>query len=125
MKIPKYRIWHKKLQRMFDVRDISFTAENVGVDIDGEFHIVPFEDLKLMGYLGLNVDKDNKEIFEGDIIRTEELVWFVEPIGTEEEDGGRFGLCASIEGRNYFIDSSHLEGEIIGNIYENSELIAK
>jgi len=70
-------------------------------------------------------DKNGKEIYEGDILDVDGTPWLVEPIGTEERDGGKFGLCASPygSGEAYFIDKSILDGKVIGNIWDNPELL--
>jgi len=75
-------------------------------------------------YTGLR-DKNGKEIYEGDILDVDGTPWLIEPIGTEERDGGKFGLCASPygSGEAYFIDKSILDGKVIGNIWDNPELL--
>jgi hypothetical protein len=70
-------------------------------------------------------DKNGKEIYEGDIVKVKTIHWLVEPLNSLERDGDNYGLCVSPNGNgeNYFLDKSILAGEIIGNIYENPELI--
>ena len=77
-----------------------------------------------MQYIGLK-DSKGKEIYEGDVIKTKKYLWLVEPIGSEERDGNQYGLCVSKDGNGkcYFIDSSILAGEVVGNIYENPKMI--
>jgi len=71
------------------------------------------------------LDKNGKEIYEGDIIKVKTINWLVEPINSEERDGDNYGLCVSPNGNgeNYFLDKSILSGEVIGNIYQNPELL--
>ena|SRR5260221_647565 len=84
----------------------------------------------LTQFTGLT-DKNDKEIYEGDILKVSyeatkfENFWLVEPIGSLERDGQYYGLCVSLNGNgnNYFIDQSILAGEVVGNIYEQPELL--
>jgi len=82
-----------------------------------ENHIVTFE-------TGLK-DKNGKEIYEGDIIQTHELLWTVEDIGCQDMDENSYGMCvtSTTSYKTYFIDESILSGKVIGNVYENEELL--
>mgnify|MGYP001738758570 CR=1 FL=1 len=105
--IPKFRAWLKKEQKMDNYIDHSA------------------EDLVLMQSTGLK-DKNDKEIFEGDIVRQVRT----QPI-TENET--ITGVVIMIEGAWLIMNdceqlASYLwsetdENEIIGNVYENRELL--
>jgi len=73
----------------------------------------------VMQYTGLK-DKNGKEIYEGDVIKKGECVYKV-AFGS-----GAF-IFQGISHRNsgYFTHSPSDEFEILGNIYENPELIKK
>ena len=124
--IPKFRAWDKKLKKMFEVSYIDFDTKLIGLNIDLEIIIFDFEDIILMQSTGLK-DKNGKEIFEGDILGFETnegilnvnvfwdskyaLFMFESKIHNEEE------LLAELVGNNTY------PFEIVGNIYENPELL--
>lgn len=112
----KFRAWYKKDGRMIDLYKITPLILNES--IDGLF--IPFgEDYELMQSTGLK-DKNGKEIYEGDIVKLEG--WNPSICEVTFDRGGfciRFG-----EDDGYYPDIKYVEGnEIIGNIYENSELL--
>lgn len=124
--IPKFRAWDKKLKKMFEVSYIDFDTKLIGLNIDLEIIIFDFEDIILMQSTGLK-DKNGKEIFEGDILgfETDEgilnvnvfwdskhaLFMFESKIHNEEE------LLAEL------VENNTYPFEIVGNIYENPELL--
>ena len=122
--IPKFRAWLKKEQKMDNEIDhISWLEDELYCIGDGITYMVLAEDLVLMQSTGLR-DKNGKEIFEGDILdykgRKALVRWH--------------GSYASFIYR--FVDEPHkrkaewkplylayMKCEIIGNIYENRELL--
>lgn len=148
--IPKFRAWDKETQTMLDVSLIDFKKRVlVGEHWEfGETNFINFDDIHLMQSTGL-LDKNGKEIFEGDILK----------FNDEWEDYCQEGYVDGFsEGINYVLigskmtyfifektkypDSSlfyyvneeyltfqevmeddELEFEVVGNIYENPELL--
>ena len=131
--IPKFKAWHKSMQRMSEVLAISFERQKVKIrHLRGTTHMtVPFNDVELMQSTGL-LDKNGKEIFESDIVKT--TIFF----GRADESGGFYeyekeliGIVKQLEGA-WVIDtekgavylwSDINENEVLGNIYENKELV--
>ena len=131
--IPKFKVWHKSMQRMSEVLAISFERQKVKIrHLRGTTHMtVPFNDVELMQSTGL-LDKNGKEIFESDIVKT--TIFF----GRADESGGFYeyekeliGIVKQLEGA-WVIDtekgavylwSDINENEVLGNIWENPKLL--
>lgn len=131
---PRFRAWDVLAEKMIDeILMISFVRkEIIGKFSDGSTSVpLKFEDERngedviLMQSTGLK-DKNDKEIFEGDIVRQVRT----QPI-TENET--ITGVVTMIEGAWLIMNdceqlASYLwsetdENEIIGNVYENRELL--
>lgn len=130
--ISKFRAWLKKEQKMDNEIDhISWLFDELYGIGDGITYFVEAKDLVLMQSTGLK-DKNGKEIFEGDIVRTTRF------LGRSDEIGGSYeyekdyvGIVKVLEG-SWVIDtgsdavylwSEIDENEALGNIYENPELL--
>ena len=145
----KFRAWHKDEKLMCKATNINeegaflFGVKPGKEQVIIEFKIVipaddkgrfcEYQKIELMQYTGLK-DKNGKEIYEGDIVRFNEfyegdykqrggvavIVWDEEGHSVcqvDKEDGEEFYICSTWDlSKNY-------GGEIIGNIYENPELI--
>lgn len=119
----KFRVWDKKLQIIGTVSNIDFEYEEVTFYIDDEEELEtcqPFEDVVLMQSTGL-FDKNGVEIFEGDIVRN-----------THTGSVGRVHWCVHNTGFFYYVEKDKKDYtvfrakynlEVIGNVYENKELI--
>lgn len=76
----------------------------------------------LMQFTGLK-DKNGKDVFEGDILST---LQYEDKVATVEWRGNHFGMGFSMchDGVPVDMDDDWSEFEVIGNIYENPELIS-
>lgn len=81
----------------------------------------------IMQYTGLK-DKNGKEIYEGDIIKLDDPNWGYGGMYDKEHDGYLYREVAFEDGCFCFKNGSELynvngQSEVIGNIYENPELL--
>ena len=120
--IPKFRAWLKKEQKMDNYIDhISWLEDELYCIGDGITYMVSAEDLVLMQSTGL-VDKNGKEIFEGDIVKMSKDV-YSEPTYYEvvRHYGGAYRLESKQHGCELWL--RHTDCEVVGNVYENRELL--
>ncbi|EMF0128785.1 hypothetical protein DXT36_RS12495 [Enterococcus hirae] len=127
--IPKFRAWDKECMEMANVTDINYkgnwVVDELYVALDTRCDLLPFDDVELMQSTGLK-DKNGVEIFEGDVVLADgvkKIVTFGEQ--EHEED---FGDLIYYIGFNVYTKMGYslvipVEYEVIGNIYENSELL--
>lgn len=134
--IPRYRAWMKSLKWMCDVTNISFDSKFVDICQQGDTErytemSVEFDEITLMQSTGL-FDKNGKEIFDGDIVRTTRFLGRADEIGGfYEYEKDYVGVVKVLEG-SWVIDTGIVavrlwseidESEVLGNIYENPELL--
>ena len=131
--IPKFRAWHNELARMMSISDMWFNVDSLGEiglndTIMNDYITVSPDEIELMQSTGLK-DKNGKEIFEGDIItngidivdvRNHETLGFYTMVNGREVF---FGHGTSIEEFEEDIEGFTEIAEILGNIYENPELL--
>ena len=117
----KFRAWYKEKKRIGKVLGIDILHKEIyfsNEDVDCYEH-TDFKDIELMQYTGLK-DKNNKEIYEGDIVTLHNSKYKV--IFNSKEAG--FVLRDDEFEMNIpFTNNNNKRMEVIGNIYENPELL--
>lgn len=120
--IPKFRAWDKETKTMNGMAEI-YRNRNQEIELRPRD-----ENIILMPSTGL-VDKNGKEIFEGDVISTytdnlvikrDNLLGFYVEVG---EKRNYFAETVDVEYLDLFAKDFGVAVEIIGNIYENKELL--
>lgn len=122
---PKFRAWDKENKEMLFVRQIDFMFEKVVLECYEQFFI---DEVELMQYTGLR-DKNGREIYEGDVVRyeccfesyVEEVIYDDKHcnFGTIDKDEKTFSFDALIS--DFDVDCF----EVVGNKYENLELLGE
>lgn len=118
----KFRAWLKKEQKMDNEIDhISWLEDELYCIGDGITYMVSAEDLVLMQSTGM-VDRNGNIIFEGDIVKMAKDV-YSEPTYYEvvRHYGGAYRLESKQHGCELWL--RHNGCEVVGNIYENPELL--
>ena len=142
MREIKFKAWDKLNKEMFNVEIMDFQERKVYKDT---VSYRKFNDIELMQYTGMK-DVTEKEIYEGDVVklvhtgieisadRLEDLKRFV---GIIKYENGIFKIVKTekslIESKYFemeqkkvseiFIYSKLYDLEVVGNIYENPELL--
>lgn len=135
--IPRFRVWLKKKKKMVatdDLVNISFEDEEIcvqtlyfeeGLIIERDLDYYEFDEIEFMQSTGVK-DKNGKEVFEGDVVRQ---------VRTQPtiENETITGVVTMLEGAWLIVnDNEQLasdlwsetdENEIIGNIYENKDIL--
>ncbi|MBC9722238.1 MAG: DNA-packaging protein [Lactobacillus sp.] len=122
----KFRAWDKKDKVMWSVASLRFYEDGIVFSVDywGSQQLpktLDAEDVVLMQSTGLQ-DKNGKTYYEGDLVKWDDeifqvkfdryqfvLEWFYEPRQDAPYD--------------FFSEGAYKDAEIIGNIYENSNLL--
>jgi len=128
-RIIKFRAWDKEDNKMYEVASIDFTFEVILWKPNKEGGDTrTFQDFKLcdiMQYTGLK-DKNGVEIYEGDILHKERSR-YVNVIWDSEQGRWAIGNTPSpykgIDIRPSLWEFLQVEFKVIGNIYENPELL--
>lgn len=138
MREIKFRAYDTHTKTMLPIVDIiKFTkSEDIYITRHGAYGVginIQYQpSIKLMQYIGLK-DKNGKEIYEGDIVLIEvfnyqEPEWSGEFEVTYSEDLASYILddledISNFKTINTIKDYYHYEIEIIGNIYENKDVL--
>lgn len=131
MREIKFRAWHKKQKVMFDVggfANIDYSKDNQyryvtlagkSAGVTGDDVTPQIQTVEIMQYTGLK-DKNGVEIFEGDVMNwgdiSGEVYWRPRQIRFLLKSDGTLKAPT-------YIDAWSEQMEVIGNIYENPELL--
>lgn len=144
MREIKFRAWDKKEKRMYEWPFIThFFGEKIRVHKEGYGYIhIPMDDIELLQFTELK-DKNGKEIYEGDILMYRNNMSVKNPgvpfdsyhkvcfgeydFGEYEDQEDGYGWYKQdIDVENYGSSLTPISSdmyEVIGNIYENPELL--
>lgn len=134
MREIKFRAWLKKENKMVEVKSLHLGTQKImyGYSNNSQSYgnrTTPLQDCILMQYTGLK-DKNDKYIYEGDIVKSGNLTGIAE---FNTENMGSCGCCWSeffgvgfvirVEGRKEeFFGAMEIDRcEVVGNIYENRD----
>lgn len=131
--MPKFRAWHNELGRMMSISDMWFNVDSLGEiglndAVMNDYITVSPDEIELMQSTGLK-DKNGKEIFEGDIVSLYSVARVIKKnnlLGFYIEEGEKIGYFSDIVDVNcleFFVKDFGEVAEILGNIYENPELL--
>ena len=148
MRTIKFRAWDKKEKLFVDAAGLAISAFGEPMEFgNGDCHF-NMDDLVVMQFTGL-LDKNGKEIYEGDIIKRWRSAWYGDT-GTVLEDTIEENKDTKMSGRRRFFPVEwreettgfypftecstacwdgeiipNKEVEVIGNIYEHPDLLSK
>lgn len=130
---PRYRVWIKTEKTYVfsdDILSIDYENKEIvtqqvyfenGLPDDRDIYCYDFDDIVLMQSTAM-VDRDGRIIFEGDIVKMSKDV-YSEPTYYEvvRHYGGAYRLESKQHGCELWL--RHTDCEVVGNVYENKELL--
>ena len=114
----KFRVWIKQWQKMQKISSIDWSFGDIYIEADLHLYSFQIDEVELMQFTGLK-DKYGKEIYEGDIVSHPNPTLNKAEIKFTK---GIFRIVAK-DGRDDLLYYCHNIIEVIGNIYENPELL--
>lgn len=120
----KFRVWLPDIDQMSRVKALVFEKDKTRCVCGYSFDFyLEDENATIMQSTGL-VDKNGKEIFEGDIVKMSKDV-YSEPTYYEvvRHRSGAYRLESKQHGCELWL--RHTDCEVVGNVYENQEYLKK
>jgi uncharacterized phage protein (TIGR01671 family) len=127
----KFRAWHKEWKSLDKVISIDWDNEQVQIESDiGNCDWVGMDAVILMEYTGLK-DKNGAEIYEGDIVADIKgklcpVLWDVSQVRFAVNGGKSVNLSGKKDDTDFIMGLAPWitkEWTVIGNIYQNPELL--
>lgn len=129
--VPKYRCWDERLG-LTEVVSIDFFRKKIKINHweYGDSNFFPLDEVVLMQSTGYK-DKNGVEIFEGDLVKVSVdngFDYLFEELSIVKPSKFHSGLVCSLKSHEaeYRIIHAEILGyeyEVVGNIYENPELL--
>lgn len=124
MREIKFRVWDTYNKEMLDVQELDYADSYNGQPMIRTTMYNDYfdtEEMILMQYTGLK-DKNGKEIYEGDIVE------IIRPCILERGEVKFINGCFAIKSKDtllmlYQCEINNFKLKVIGNIYENPELL--
>lgn len=137
-RVHKYRAWDEETKHMIYLSDINkedyclaLTLEGYLIDIAFDRHMdgdILNKKFELMQFTGL-LDKNDKEIYEGDIVIGEPPYYMEKVKGVVKYCGIGFAFVGKTESRKEWFDTTtnhnikKADVKVIGNRFENPEYL--
>jgi uncharacterized phage protein (TIGR01671 family) len=124
IKKNKFAFWHKKRKEMWSVESINWQTKEVSNGGD----VASLDDGDLLQFTGL-LDKNGKEIFEGDLLQYDgynfKLINKEKIYQIKYDDNLAQYYSYNLENSfdTFLVVRAWKESKIIGNIYQNPELL--
>ncbi|MCB2836206.1 hypothetical protein K3M97_10000 [Streptococcus dysgalactiae subsp. dysgalactiae] len=119
---PKFRVWDKEKQAMSTVEAIDYVNDKIYPFYRKYVRrYIPFEEAVLMQSTGL-FDKNGVKIFDGDIVKLQYTIASdFELFEVRQFRGGMWRIDNRRRGSDLWLRNE--DCEVIGNIYQNSDLL--
>lgn len=120
MRNIKFRAWSKKFNKFMSI-GFHIIGETTLFDLLNQHTLEEMETLEITECTGLK-DKNDKDVYEGDIVKfenefTAEIIWC--------EENAAFQIRSEKGGGAFLNELYMLNFEVVGNVFENADLLKK